>query len=596
MKELLYPFDSAFLLKNKKKIRRKLLGDNTERIKKNIAVLGGSTTDDVISMLELFLLNQGIEPSFYRSEYGRYWQDAVFGNDELRAFRPDIIYIHTTSRNITEYSLDMNSTKEECDEALKRQFEHFRFMWERLNETYSCPVIQNNFEQPLYRILGNRDAWDHRGRVNFINRLNAMFCDYAAEHDGFYINDINYISACCGLDKWHDDSYWYMYKYAMNLYAIPELSFNIANIIKSVFGKNKKALALDLDNTLWGGVIGDDGVSGIDIGMETASAEAYRAFQEYIKEQRQIGVMLNVCSKNDYENAVAGLEHPDGVLRPDDFLCIKANWEPKDLNVESIANETGILPESIVFVDDNPAEREIVSRQLGVMAPEITTPEEYIRILDRNGFFEITSFTSDDLRRNEMYKQNAQRAAVSRTYENYSDYLLSLEMEAVIENFREMYIPRITQLTNKSNQFNLTTRRYTQHEIEEAGIDGNHICLYGRLADKFGDNGIVSVVIGRIEGKTLHIELWLMSCRVLKRDMEYAMLDSLVKECRMRGIEEIYGYYYRTKKNAMVKELFGQFGFEKLEADENSSKWRLGVPRYIDKNKVIKVKEGEAVL
>ncbi len=596
MKELMYPFDGAFLLKNKKKIRRKLMEEKVVRIKKKIAVLGGSTTDDIISMMELFLLEQGIEPEFYQSEYGRYWQDAVFGTDELLSFKPDVIYVHTTSRNITEYSLDMNNEPSSYQEMLKRQYEHFNFMWEKLREVYACPIIQNNFEYPLYRTQGNRDCWDYRGKVNFINRLNLMLSDYASEHEGFYINDINYISACYGLDKWLEPSYWYLYKYALNIYAIPELSFNVSNIIKSLFGQNKKALALDLDNTLWGGVIGDDGVSGIDIGMETAAAEAYRAFQQYIKEQKQIGVMLSVCSKNDYENALAGLEHPDGVLKPDDFLCIKANWEPKDVNVENIAHETGILPESIVFADDNPAEREIVSSQLGIKTPELDNPEDYIRIIDRNGFFEVTAFTSDDLRRNEMYRQNAERAAVCRQYENYSDYLLSLEMKAVIEGFRSMYIPRITQLTNKSNQFNLTTKRYTQQEIEKVGHDKNHICLYGRLIDKFGDNGIVSVVIGRIENSALHIELWLMSCRVLKRDMEFAMLDSLVRECQQRNINKIYGYYYKTKKNAMVSSLFGQFGFEQLEADESRSKWKLDLSGYINKNKVIMVEEGEMAI
>ena len=169
-------------------------------------------------------------------------------------------------------------------------------------------------------------------------------------------------------------------------------------------------------------------------------------------------------------------------------------------------------------------------------------------------------------------------------------------MKAVIEGFRSMYIPRITQLTNKSNQFNLTTKRYTQQEIEKVGNDKNHICLYGRLIDKFGDNGIVSVVIGRIENSALHIELWLMSCRVLKRDMEFAMLDSLVRECQQRNINKIYGYYYKTKKNAMVSSLFGQFGFEQLEADESRSKWKLNLSGYINKNKVIMVEEGEMAI
>lgn len=596
MKELSYPFDSAYLLKNRRKIKRQLTDDGTVRIRKKIAVLGGSTTNDIVSMLEIFLLEQGIECEFYQSEYAKYWEDVMFANEELLQFKPDLIYIHTTARNITEYDLNMKASRAECGNALNRQFEHFKSMWERVEEIYSCPIIQNNFEMPIYRILGNRDAWDYHGQVNFISRLNIMFYDYAVNHENFYINDINYLSACCGLDKWSEPSYWYMYKYAVNPQFIPDLAFNISNIIKSIFGKNKKALALDLDNTLWGGVIGDDGVDGIEIGHETAAAEAFYAFQKYVKEQQKIGVLLGVCSKNDYENAVTGLNHPDGVLKPDDFISIKANWEPKDSNIAVMAEEIGILPESIVFADDNPAEREIVSGQLNVQSPSLENPENYIKIIDRSGFFEVTSFSDDDVNRNDMYKANAQRVKVSKKFENYDDYLLSLEMTAEIEEFQNIDLQRIAQLTNKSNQFNLTTKRYTQNEIEKISSDSNYITLCGRLKDKFGDNGIVSVVIGRKENDALHIDLWLMSCRVLKRNMEYAMLDCLVSEARLQSIGKLYGYYLKTKKNSMVKSLFSDFGFEKISEDiEENTVWEMDIKNYIPKNKLITVKQTQKV-
>ena len=349
-------------------------------------------------------------------------------------------------------------------------------------------------------------------------------------------------------------------------------------------------------NTLWGGVIGDDGVDGIEIGHETATAEAFYAFQKYVKEQQKIGVLLGVCSKNDYENAVTGLNHPDGVLKPDDFISIKANWEPKDSNIAVMAEEIGILPESIVFADDNPAEREIVSGQLNVQSPSLENPENYIKIIDRSGFFEVTSFSDDDINRNAMYKANAQRVKVSKKFENYDDYLLSLEMTAEIEEFKSIDLQRITQLTNKSNQFNLTTKRYTQNEIEKISSDGNYITLCGRLKDKFGDNGIVSVVIGRKENDALHIDLWLMSCRVLKRNMEYAMLDCLVSEAKLEGIRKIYGYYLKTKKNSMVKSLFSDFGFEKISEDiEENTVWEMDIKNYIPKNKLITVKQTQKV-
>ncbi len=592
MKELIYPFDSAYILKKRRSIKKQLLADGLPRIKKNIAVLGGSTTHDIVSILELFLLNIGIEPSFYQSEYGQYWQDAMFGNPELDSFNPDFIFIHTSNRNITEFPEGCMTMKEdEVNQALENQFNHFVKMWDTIAEKYHCPIIQNNMEMPFYRLLGNKDASDIHGKTNFITRLNMKFYEYAQTHENFFINDINYMSASYGLKEWSNPLYWYMYKYIVCVPAIPEFSYNIANIIKSILGKNKKAFVLDLDNTLWGGVIGDDGQEGIVIGNETSVAQSYTEFQNYIKLHKNLGIVLTVCSKNDEENALLGLNHPDSVLTPDDFVSIKANWNTKDNNISEIASELNILTDSILFIDDNPAERDIVTAQLpGVIAPDINPVEHYIQKIDRGGYFEVTSFSEDDAKRNEMYKKNAERLNQQKQFANYEDYLKSLEMEAVIKDFDDVYLQRIVQLTNKSNQFNLTTKRYTQAEMEEVFHNDNYIRLYGKLDDKFGHNGVVSVVIGRKEENQLHIDLWLMSCRVLKRDMEFAMLDRLVEECRNSGITEIYGYYYKTAKNNMVSELFGTFGFKNIVCTENGdSVWYLDISDYQNKNNVIKV-------
>ena len=589
MKELLYPFDNSLLIKTKKKLKRALLTDGSVRIKKKIAVLGGSTTSDIIAMLDVFLLEQGIEAEFYESEYAQYWQDAVFSNDELDSFKPDLIFIHTTSRNISQ-KVNPAMKKEDCKEILEKEFLRFKTMWDKLDERFGCPIIQNNFELPAYRIMGNREAYDSRGMVNFVTKLNVMLYDYAESRENFYINDINYISACYGLDKWSSLQYWYMYKYAMTLDAVPEFAFNLSNIVKSIFGKNKKAIALDLDNTLWGGVVGDDGVDGIEIGEETPNGQAYREFQSYIKEFKNIGVMLTVCSKNDEENAIAGLNHPDCLLKPDDFTVIKANWENKDRNIVNTAGEMNIFPDAFVFLDDNPAERAIVSSQVGgVAVPEMEGVENYIKTVDRNGFFEVTGFSEDDLKRNEMYMQNAKRMQAQNSFENYEEYLLSLEMKGEIGDFKPMYLGRITQLTNKSNQFNLTTKRYTQSEMEQTACDESCIRLCGRLEDKFGDNGIVSVVIGRQNGEVVDIELWLMSCRVLKRDMEFAMLDRLCEEAVKRGAKKLRGYYYKTAKNKMVSSLYETFGFTKISQNDEDTVWELSLEGYVNKNNVIEV-------
>jgi FkbH-like protein len=585
-----YPLDSPFLIKNKKKLKKQYLADGAKRTKKKIAFLCGSTANDIKDFCEIFLLDNFIEPSFYLSEYNQYWQDAMFGTPELDDFAPDLIYIHTTTRNIEQYFPNPADNREKCESLLEEVKEHYHAMWEKLEEKFHCPVIQNNFEYPRYRLLGNRDAFDFRGGVYFVNQMNEYISSYAAGKENFYINDASYISACYGLDRWSDQSAWYMYKYAMAIDAIPEFSFNLAGIIKSVFGKNKKALALDLDNTLWGGVVGDDGVENLKLGEETAEAQAYHDFQKYLKKVKDTGIMLTVDSKNDYENAVAGLNHKDGVLKPDDFIVIKANREPKNLNLTNIAGELNIGVDSIVFVDDNPAERHIITSTMPVSAPEMEGAENYIRILDRNGYFETTAFSDEDLKRNDMYKANMQREKELQSFGNYEDYLYSLDMKAEIRGFIPVYIQRIAQLTNKSNQFNVTTHRYTATEIEEMASDSNFITLYGKLEDRFGDNGVVSVVIGRKDGRILHVELWIMSCRVLKRDMEFAMLDGLVKRAKEQGIEEIRGYYYPTAKNGMVRELFGTFGFERFSLDEaGNSEWKLSTGGYTDKNRYIKV-------
>ncbi len=594
MRELEYPFDSETILKKSKKIRRELLNQSagTSLLIKKIAVLGGSTTHDIVRILELFLLNEGIQAEFYQSEYGQYWQDAMFDNPELIAFVPDIIFIHTTCRNISVWP-SFSDSAETVDELIRKQADHFTVMWDRLRELCHCPVIQNNFDYPFYRLMGNREASDIHGRNYYVNRLNLLFAQYAQEHQDFYIHDINYLSAAYGLERWSAPSYWHMYKYALNMQAIPEFAFNLSHIIKSLFGKNKKALVLDLDNTLWGGVVGDDGPEQLEIGSETSMGQVYAEIQAYLRAHKEMGILLNVSSKNEPENALAGLKHPDGILKPEDFVLIKANWEAKSRNLLEIAKELEILPEALVFVDDNPAEQEIVRQQVkGAAVPEIGAPERTIQILDRNGYFEVTSLSEEDGSRNAMYQANIARKQQEIHYGDYREYLLSLEMTGTIKAFEPLYMARIAQLTNKSNQFNLTTKRFTQSEIEQTAADRNYITLCGRLADRFGDNGVVSVVIGRIEEAVLHLELWLMSCRVLKRDMEYAMMDRVAEECRKRDIAVIRGYYYPTAKNAMVKEFYDLQGFEKIKEDEKGNTvWEYLIPEpYDKKNQVITLK------
>ena len=576
-----YPLDTETLLRKKRRLRRELLAQNPHPLHKKIAILGGSTTNEVADQLGLFLLQYGIEADFYQSEYGQYWQDAVFGTPELDAFAPDVIYVHTSWRNLTRLPATTDAPAQ-IDAMLEDQYRHFEAMWQALERKFACPVIQNNFDRPNYRLMGNRDIWDIHGRSNFISRLNQKFYAYAAAHEHFYINDIDYLSADYGLTAWGDAFYWHMYKYAMCLDAIPSLAGSVANIIKSLYGRNKKALVLDLDNTLWGGVVGDDGVDGLAIGPEVPEGQVYAEFQSYCKALKSIGVILAVDSKNDEANALAGLNHPDGVLRPDDFVAIKANWDPKDQNLRALASELNLGVDSFVFADDNPAERAIVAAQLpGVETPVLDGAENYIKTLDHGGYFEVTALSREDLQKTELYHQNAQRAAAQAAFSDYGEYLDSLKMEAELYGFEPLYIQRIAQLTNKSNQFNLTTLRCSEDDIRAMAQDPDCLCLCGKLTDAFGDNGIVTVVAGRAEGQALHLRLWLMSCRVLKRGMEDAMMDCLVRDALARGVRQIIGYYYPTAKNGMVRDFYAGMGFAQVAADaDGSTTWTLDAAAY----------------
>ncbi len=590
MSVLDYPFDNAYILEKKKSIKRELL-QNDKFIEKKIAVLSGSTIGEIKNILELFLLNYGIKPEFKVGGYNRYFEELMFDDGSLKDFAPDFIYIHTSNKNIENLPVPQDS-EEAVKDKLTKEFEKFKTVCEKAL-SFGAVVIVNNFEMPFYRMYGSKDAVAAQGVVNFTNKLNVMIADYIASKENIYLNDINYLSGLIGLDNWFSLENWYLYKYALAVDKIPDLAFGIAKIIKSALGKNKKSVVLDLDNTLWGGVIGDDGVEGIAIGNEQPAGMSYTEFQSYLKRLTGLGIMLNVCSKNEEKIAKQGFtDRKEAPLSVDDFICFKANWEPKHLNIAAIAKEINIGEDSLVFIDDNPAEREIVRKSLPtVTVPEVSCPEDYIKAIDRAGYFEITSFTKDDAKRNEMYKQNAQRAAAESAFTDYNDYLLSLEMTGEIGPFSTAHCERITQLINKTNQFNFTTRRYAQSEVEEIIADRtNYISAYAKLIDKFGDNGITTCLIASVEGTNANIDLWVMSCRVFKRHLEYAVFDYLVAKCKEMGVKTITASYLPTAKNVIIKDFYEGIGFDVTLDSESEKRYILNIPEeYENKNKVIKM-------
>jgi FkbH-like protein len=559
-----------------------------------IAVLGGTTTHEVVDLLELFLLESGFKPVFHQSEYGRFYEDAVQDPADLIAFKPDIVYLHTSCLNVQSVP-PVHCSEDEFEGYVEAEAKRYRQIWKSIEQNVPAQIIQNNFETPPYAMLGNFDAVSSGGAVRYFMALNMEFARAAAADPRLLLQDIHSLSARMGTEQWFDWDRYFSYKILTTTEANVAIARSLTSLVRAIYGKSRKVLVLDLDNTLWGGVIGDDGVDKIQIGRETPVAEAYTAFQEYCLSLQRRGVLLAVCSKNDEDVAKSGFEHPSSVLKLEHISCFKANWEPKHENILAIAKELNLGTDSFVFVDDNPAERAIVAAQIGGIAvPEVGAEvSRYAAILEAGRYFEPISMSKEDLSRTALYEANAARASSEAQFANYGEYLDSLEMQAEIAEFKPVYLERITQLTNKTNQFNLTTRRYTQADIEAIAADPKYIGIYGRLLDRFGDNGLVSIVLGRREGDELELDLWLMSCRVLKRDMEQAMLDVLVERARAANIRTLKGFYLPTKKNGMVANHYEKLGFApvSLDSETNASAWSLDVPSYAARNRHIRILE-----
>ena len=584
------------ILMRRRSLRNELLATDGLRDLR-VAVLGGSTTNELVNFLELLLLSAGFRPSFYQSEYGRFYEEAVHDTRALIDFRPELVCIHTLCSDVRQ-TPPIGCTQAQWNASLASESQRFVEIWDSLERSLGCQVIQNNFETPPYAILGNMDAVVQGGLNQFLTQLNVSFAEQAAKRPKLILQDIHGIAARLGSRNWFDWNRYWSYKLPLTPEAHLEVARSLLSIVQAMFGKSRKVLVLDLDNTLWGGVIGDDGVERIQLGRETPLAEAYTAFQEYCLSLCKRGVLLAICSKNDEETAKSGFSHPSSVLTLDDISCFKANWNPKHENLLEIAKELNLGLDSFVFIDDNPAERAIVQAQL----PQVAVPDvgsevaRFAEILQHGRYFEPVTLSAEDLDRVNLYADNFRRAAAAQKFADYGQYLDSLEMVAEIDTFQPVYLERIAQLTNKTNQFNLTTRRYTLAELEVVSKDPRFIALYGKLSDRFGDNGLISVVVGRRERDTLHLDLWLMSCRVLKRDMEIAMLDALNERARAVGITSIRGYYLPTPKNGLVSDHYLKLGFAPVASEAighppGSTIWCLDLTTYSRQTKHIRVRE-----
>jgi FkbH-like protein len=396
-----------------------------------------------------------------------------------------------------------------------------------------------------------------------------------AAQDGVDLVALDREAARDGLDAWHDAALWHRSKQEVTLRAAPAYGELVARLVAARAGRSYKCLVLDLDNTLWGGVIGDDGMDGIVIGQGSPLGEGFVAVQEYARELARRGIILAVSSKNDEANALEPFErHPDMVLRRADIACFRANWNDKASNIRAIAQELNIGLDALVFLDDNPFEREFVRTELPMVAvPEVPDdPAMVPAVLADAGFFESLGITAEDRERTAQYQENVARAQLRSESSDLEGYLRGLDMRMVWRRFDRMGLPRIVQLINKTNQFNLTTRRYTEQEVAAVMTDPAAFGLQIRLLDRFGDNGIIAIVIGRLGADGVcGIDTWLMSCRVLGRQVEQATLNLVAATAAAMGADRLRGFYVPSAKNAMVKEHYAKLGFAPVSSDDSGA-------------------------
>ena len=445
----------------------------------------------------------------------------------------------------------------------------------------SAVVITQTVPPPCLSAFGSLDA-QIPGTLRWLTaRFNEKLRQTPAS--GTLLLDAATLAETIGLAEWHDPLQWNLGKFSFSQRSVPLYADWLCRVIAAARGKSKKCLVLDLDNTLWGGVIGDDGLNGVVLGQGSPTGEAYLAVQNAALMLRDRGIILAVSSKNDDTVARRMFrEHPEMVLREEHIAIFQANWQDKATNLRAIAETLCIGIDSLVFLDDNPAERQQVRLALPEVAvPELPeAPDYFADLLLSAGYFETTQFTADDRQRADQYTANSARRAALGAGTDLETYLESLSMEASVSAFDAIGRSRITQLINKTNQFNLTTRRYSEAEVAAFETDACMVTLQIRLKDAYGDNGMISVVICKDDGDDLHIDTWLMSCRVLNRRVEEMVLNVLVGLAGSRHKRRLTGVFMPTDRNMMVKDHYVNLGFERHSQSAEAVQWTLDVATY----------------
>jgi FkbH-like protein len=558
----------------KKNIARHSQNSTLKKIK--VALLGDTATQFLNVALKGTAINEGFEFEIFEADFGQISRQIFDPSSEYYEFNADFTIIFESSHKL------LNQYYKSYDSQLKfaeDKINHIEKLYETIQSRTKSRVIYCNFPIIDNQIFGN---FSNKVESSFVfqqNKLNHLLNEQLAiEKDNFFIADLSSIQNKYGRDFMFSPNIYVNTEMVLSLNVLPIVSHYIVGIISSLEGRFKKCLILDLDNTTWGGIIGDDGLEKIQIGS-LGIGKAFSEFQHWIKTLQKRGIILAVCSKNDEDKAKEPFEkHPDMVIKLDDISVFVANWENKADNIRKIQNILNIGFDSMVFLDDNPFERNLVRENLPeVCVPELPEdPAEYLEYLYSLNLFETASFSQNDAERTKQYQIEAERATALQNFTNVEDFLQSMNMVSDVQSFNNFSKPRVSQLTQRSNQFNLRTVRFTEQEIDDLIQSGDHSTLSFTLEDKYGDNGLICVIIlEKKDTETLFINTWLMSCRVLKRGMEDFTLNKIVETAKNNGYQYIVGEYLPTAKNQMVEDHYKKLGFASHEGQ-----WILNVNEY----------------
>jgi len=556
-----------------------------------LAVLASSTVDHLLPAIRVAGLRRRLLIDVQSGGYGQYRQDLLDPTSALHQFAPQAVLFSLTAKEAIS-AIPLTATAAEVEETIAGLIEELRSFWRKAREICSGVILQQTFLDVTEPLFGSFDRFVPGAPARVVARLNDRLCEAAAQ-DGVLLLDVARASERDGIDAWFEAGRWLQGKLEIAPQAAPVCGDMVARILAAQRGLSKKCLVLDLDNTLWGGVIGDDGIEGIVLGEGSAAGEAHLALQHYAKRLKERGVILAVCSKNDPGIAEAVFhDHPEMVLRRSDIAAFLANWDDKAKNLKAIATRLNIGIDSLVFVDDNPVERARVRQSLPMVAvPEL--PEDaahYVRCLADAGYFEAVSFTLEDRDRAQQYAENAERDALFESAQSMDEFLRGLKMSVRFGPFTAVDQPRVVQLINKTNQFNTTTRRYTSEEIAILTNLHSALTLQFRLLDRIGDNGLVSAMILRPtpeDEDVLEIENWVMSCRVFGRQLEHEAMNIAVEAARQRGARALVAEYIATSKNNVISALYSSLGFAAVNQTVSTSgatRWFLDLADYVTQN------------